>query len=311
MENTTTTNHTSAQTDGTVIAARQSSAASNVFYSKPWKRPTASPSVVDHPRHEATPAPLKQVIFVTSSKGSGPFGPKLKKVDERVSFIGEVTAFSTEPLEKYWELRDLIASGLLHREDGPALTDEDNQFSYGFEMWFENGRLHRLDGPAVHLPSSATKREINMWFSRGQLHRVGAPAITDGEVNEQWRLNGGLHRDGTDPAVTEGFVSSGKRFVLKEVWAKNGKIERGELPAVVEYTTNNDSEGNPVVNCERFYQDGQLHNVDGGAIVYFCDNWGNPKKTQYRYLEGRYIKSKNWARELKAYKAAKAGVVAP
>ena len=35
-------------------------------------------------------------------------------------------------------------SGLLHREDGPAIIRND-----GAKFWYKNGRLHREDGPAI------------------------------------------------------------------------------------------------------------------------------------------------------------------
>ena len=35
-------------------------------------------------------------------------------------------------------------NGQLHRDDGPAVIDED-----GYKAWFKNGNLHRVDGPAI------------------------------------------------------------------------------------------------------------------------------------------------------------------
>ena len=37
-------------------------------------------------------------------------------------------------------------NGLLHCDDGPAVTSADGSF-----VWFKHGRIHREDGPAVRL----------------------------------------------------------------------------------------------------------------------------------------------------------------
>lgn len=70
-------------------------------------------------------------------------------------------------------------SGLLHREDGPAVIGHE-----GYEYWYKNGVLHREDGPAVvHAPSGA-----EWWYHRGSLHREDGPAIvrSNPTYNEYW-----------------------------------------------------------------------------------------------------------------------------
>ena len=37
-------------------------------------------------------------------------------------------------------------NGLLHSNDGPAVTAPDGSF-----VWYKHGRIHREDGPAVRL----------------------------------------------------------------------------------------------------------------------------------------------------------------
>jgi hypothetical protein len=51
------------------------------------------------------------------------------------------------------------------------------------------GRLHREDGPAIEDENGSWA-----WFCRGQLHRDGAPAVRlvfkDGRVEEQYWVEG-------------------------------------------------------------------------------------------------------------------------
>jgi hypothetical protein len=42
------------------------------------------------------------------------------------------------------DLTHYMHGGLLHREDGPAVTE-----STGYQAYYREGKLHRVDGPAV------------------------------------------------------------------------------------------------------------------------------------------------------------------
>lgn len=55
--------------------------------------------------------------------------------------------------------------GKLHREDGPAYIDGENQ------IWFINGVEHRLDGPAKKWADGSYE-----WYKNGKCHRLDGPA---------------------------------------------------------------------------------------------------------------------------------------
>ena len=70
--------------------------------------------------------------------------------------------------------------GLLHREDGPALTLDN-----GAEEWLVIGKRHRLNGPAFTNLSG-----YEGWFQNDKLHRLDGPAIVDPEGKDQWWFYG-------------------------------------------------------------------------------------------------------------------------
>ena len=69
----------------------------------------------------------------------------------------------TTNFKKWWY------SSTLHREDGPAVTDE-----FGYQQWRIDGHLHRVDGPAVENPHDNL---VEWWIYGNQL--------SGGEV-EKW-----------------------------------------------------------------------------------------------------------------------------
>lgn len=69
--------------------------------------------------------------------------------------------------------------GLLHREDGPAVIDNN-----GNQFWFQYGKNHREDGPAVKYVSGN-----QYWFKWGKLHREDGPAVTNSNGQNRWYLN--------------------------------------------------------------------------------------------------------------------------
>lgn len=71
-------------------------------------------------------------------------------------------------------------SGLLHREDGPAVILID-----GTQDWWVNGEKHRVDGPAVILPGY-----FQAWYLHNKLHRGNGPAVEWAHGYKEWWLNG-------------------------------------------------------------------------------------------------------------------------
>ena len=58
-------------------------------------------------------------------------------------------------------------SGLLHREDGPAV-----EFNNGDKFWYINGKRHREDGPAVILSNGDEDYWINGKFIKSENNDV-------------------------------------------------------------------------------------------------------------------------------------------
>jgi hypothetical protein len=72
-------------------------------------------------------------------------------------------------------------NGLWHREDGPALINDD-----GTEIWLENGQVHREDGPAL---TEADGTEI--WYYQDRIHRDdGLPAVIRPDGTREYWVNG-------------------------------------------------------------------------------------------------------------------------
>ena len=91
----------------------------------------------------------------------------------------------------------------LHRDDGPAIIDND-----GYKAWYKNGEFHRDDGPAV-INSNGSK----VWYKNGRPHRDDGPAVIVSNGSKVWYKNGKRHRD-DGPAVMN---SNGYK-----AWYRNG-----------------------------------------------------------------------------------------
>jgi len=111
------------------------------------------------------------------------------------------------------ELRSYL-NDELHREDGPAVIDED-----GEQQWYINGELHREDGPAV-IDGDGEQQ----WYINGELHREDGPAVIHVGGAQSWYINNELHRE-DGPA----FIGSGGI----QYWYINGKLHREDGPASI------------------------------------------------------------------------------
>ena len=70
--------------------------------------------------------------------------------------------------------------GLPHRDDGPAVIDDD-----GTEIWYQHGTFHREDGPAVHGPSGN-----KTWYQKGRIHRTDGPAVVKANGHVEYWIHG-------------------------------------------------------------------------------------------------------------------------
>lgn len=170
--------------------------------------------------------------------------------------------------------------GLLHRDDGPALTAEDAYlklpdgviFTLGHvELWARDGQPHRDDGPALvseagglKLPcGAAIEPPAQLWIRDGKIQRDdGAPLVIE-SGERAITFAGELQLDG--PA---------------EIWLEGGEIHREDGPAVVAARAYlayfNDIERvvyadydfllENVEGWKLWFQHDQLHREDGPAI---------------------------------------------
>lgn len=95
---------------------------------------------------------------------------------------------------EYW-----YKDGMLHREDGPAMTYEN-----GTTVWYKDDKIHREDGPAVEYVDGT-----KVWYKEGLLHREDGPAYVSTH-NLYWYINGLPHR--TDGPAIES--SNGKFYYI-------------------------------------------------------------------------------------------------
>jgi hypothetical protein len=104
--------------------------------------------------------------------------------------------FSSDDLHK-----TIVDSGIIHREDGPAIIKEDisdpNNPKVVYTCWMDRGEEHRVDGPSTLLTDKDHYHE--KWHREGSLQRSFAPAIiyaTPNEIQLHHYHDGFRHRKG-------------------------------------------------------------------------------------------------------------------
>lgn len=123
----------------------------------------------------------------------------------------------------YW----VDASGLLHRDDGPAMMFDD-----GTQQWYQHGVLHREDGPA-----EIYNNNLKLWKKNGRHHRIGAPAVIHRDMSTEWWVNGKMHRlDGPAVEYSDGetrywYVNGTKVIEDQHLF----ETEEGRLMLVMKY----------------------------------------------------------------------------
>jgi hypothetical protein len=178
----------------------------------------------------------------------------------------------------------------LHNEDGPAIECDN-----GDKYWFIEGKLHRENGPAVEYIKGdkewwiygelykidkyshkvyyffgdlyrINKYTHTVWLDKkGSKHRIGGPAVEYINGDEEWWVEGRLHRlDG--PAVIRKNLTQDKKrsfYMFNSVdktpmglieWRINGELHREDGPAFISDF------------YRKWYFNGKLHREDGPAI---------------------------------------------
>jgi len=140
-------------------------------------------------------------------------------------------------------------NGVLHREDGPAVSLPPN-----FQEWYQHGVLHREDGPASidrhgkiewylngikyqfreWLTAVTNSREptleiehdgVQVWRLDSRFHREDGPAVIYPDGSEEWYLTGLMHReDGPASIDIDGT----------QVWCQNDLVHREDGPASID-----------------------------------------------------------------------------
>jgi len=104
-----------------------------------------------------------------------------------------------------------LPNGILHREDGPAVTHPD-----GSKFWYSSDKLHRIDGPAVIQPDG-----YKAWYHHGERHRIDGPAAIYPDGSKFWYYQGKRHRvDGPAVISTNGST---------EYWYKGKQVHEGDF----------------------------------------------------------------------------------
>ena len=111
----------------------------------------------------------------------------------------------------------------------------------GTKYWYKDGLYHRDDGPTMEY-----KQGRKTWHQNGKLHRIDGPAIIYANGVREW------YHDG--------------RKISKEVTHEDGSIrfknDKNEL-----HFTNGPAVILPNGRGELWYENGQLHRIDGPAVT--------------------------------------------
>jgi hypothetical protein len=144
--------------------------------------------------------------------------------------------------------------GLLHREDGPAVTNDA-----GENLWYHRGQLHRDGSPAVE--RSNGDRE---WYVHGRKHRDGGPAVVRANGEKFWYVDGRRHRDDGPASIISDAIG----------WLQEGLLHRTDGPAI-----------EMMNGTSIWYHRGQRHRTDGPAVdslVNGCQWWLDGQQMEYR-----------------------------
>lgn len=95
----------------------------------------------------------------------------------------------------YYELVYYDDEHRWHRDDGPAVVNTKT----GESSWCQHGKRHREDGPALSTENERNEIE-EIWMIEGQIHRDDGPAVIVYDrglniIKEQWYQYDKIHRE--------------------------------------------------------------------------------------------------------------------
>jgi hypothetical protein len=183
-------------------------------------------------------------ILQAVTRGNGEVPARYRAAVERTSaMIGARLVVHNDPrfsvsdgCHRRNDLSAHIQGGVLHRDDGPAVSHSDSSTE-----WYREGRLHRDLGPAIEKWDGR-----KWWYRSGRPHREGGPAFVGLLGARQWFLDGQVHREDGPAAIW----ADGSRK-----WYRYGHLHREDGPAV-EWAN----------GTREWYREGRLHRVGGPAV---------------------------------------------
>ena len=120
-------------------------------------------------------------------------------------------------------------------------------------------------GHRVVFETNGIKQSIK-WYKKDVLHRVGGPAEEILNMSRRWHTQGNLYREQTRSHWDSWDDPECPEFI--EFWYKEGELHRLDGPAVI-YAD----------GAEKWYKEGEPHRLDGPAVKY-------PNGDEYWYKEG-------------------------
>jgi len=185
--------------------------------------------------------------------------------------------------------RTWIKDEKLHKEDGPAQIEIDEDGEVILEEWYLEGQVCRKDGgPSIVEYCEGDKVE-ETWCIGKIKHRENGPAVirtdpdTDEVTREEWYINDALHRnDGPAEIIRE------KGVITSEAWWEDAHPHKEGAPALI----HRDSNTGAVTN-ESWFRLGKLHREEAPAVTGFFDDYYEEKYDKYKTTGGQ-----SWLRAL-------------
>ena len=170
---------------------------------------------------------------------------------------------------------------ILHREDGPALTEYFFSGNPSREYWVKHGIKHRDNAPAVIAYYQNGEKEYVCWYRNGKIHRDDGPALIhydrDGRVESAVFYDQGKVLGIIPHSIV--YTNLGRKVFTteeeKEEWGQSAVPAheytcRKEGPADIVF-----HEKNGMILSEIWKNElGEIHCEHGAAIVYY-DERGN------------------------------------
>lgn len=115
-----------------------------------------------------------------------------------------------------------LASGDIHREDGPAVIQPN-----GDREWYARDKRHRDTGPAIEYAQGA-----RAWWRHGKRHRIDGPAVISPSGVNEWIVEG--RRVSDDALLLDRLHGDGELDVISHVLAIwHPQVDVSELVAPV------------------------------------------------------------------------------